>query len=365
MVSLLAGDLHASVLEIGLIAASFSFIPLFLAYRAGKIIDRFHGNLPIVFGIFTVAVSLILPFLFHNLYILYVSQTLSGIAHLFVVIALQNSLGLFVPIKQRDHYFGWFSFWVSGGQLIGPLVGGIISESGIYNTFLVFSIISFAVTLLCLLLLRSKKMKDREQEKVKEKVDETKPQYTSIDLIKIPGMFKSISASMIVQFSKDVLITYFPLFAASRGASTTLIGALLSVQGVTAMLIRVLQGSILKLANRYTVLFISLLISGLCFAFIPFHNSYYYWTLLFLLLGAGMGLAQPLSTVAVVNLSPTGYSGRALSIRITGNRMAQSASPILFGVIAQLVGIGSIFFICGAIIFSGSFYIKTGEKDEA
>ncbi|WP_343784336.1 MFS transporter [Alkalibacillus silvisoli] len=364
MVPLLAFDLNASAIEIGLIAASFSLIPLFLAFKAGKVIDKFKGSLPISLGLLTISFSLIIPFIWPYLSILYISQTLSGIAHLFIVIAFQNTLSQYVDISKRDHYFGWFSFWVSGGQLIGPLIGGIISESSIYNTFLIFSVTSFVATILCLLLLKQQmNHEDQPQNEKKPTKKAEDNSYSALDLIKIPGMFKSISASMFVQFSKDVIITYFPLFASSHGASTTQIGALISLQGITSMFIRMVQGFILKHVNRFTVLFISLLLSGICYMTLPINDSFIYWTIIFLFLGAGMGLAQPLSTVAVINLSPDNFRGRALSIRITGNRIAQSISPVSFGLVSQSLGLAPIFFICGGILLLGSFYVKSGVKD--
>ncbi|MET3506916.1 MFS transporter [Halalkalibacter oceani] len=364
MVPLLAVELDASTFEIGLIAASFSFLPLFLAFKAGKIIDQFKGSLAIILGILTISFSLLIPFLWPMLPMLYLSQTLCGIAHLFIVIAFQNSLGHYVEIDKRDKYFGWHSFWVSGGQLLGPLIGGIISENSIYHTFFIFSMISFLVTILCLLVLRDRSEKTPAQAGQPATKLAHAAEYKAFDLIKIPGMAKAISASMFVQFSKDVLITYFPLFLQSKGASTTQIGALLSAQGVASMAIRSIQGKILTLGHRYTVLFVSLLWSGLCFALIPAFDSFLYWTLVCLVLGAGMGLAQPLSTVAVINLSPAGYSGRTLAIRITGNRIAQSASPLSFGIISHLVGLTPIFFICGALLFAGSFYVKSAAGKE-
>ena len=371
IIALLADELGASVLEIGLMAATFAVFPVFLAVRAGSRIDRWGYILPIVVGSLGVTIALVLPYLFPAIAALYLSQMFAGVSQVFVNISLQNGLGLIAPKEKRDHYFGWFSFAVSGGQFLGPVTLGFVSDR--YDSMAAFlagaclSLVPILVGLRLYRISRNDGMRNRpdgrhpadkpEENPVEnETAGEAPRKWTMTEILRIRGMHQAILASMLAQFTKDVLLTYFPLYAVSRGLTETEIGVVLGLQGLSSMFIRMLQGSVTRRFPRRNVLLASLLTGGLCYGLITLFPHIGYLSLLAALSGLGLGLAQPLSTVMVINLSPAGQSGRVLGIRIAGNRVAQVVSPVLFGAVAQTAGLVFVFWTCSAILIAGAVY---------
>jgi MFS family permease len=356
IIALLGFDLGASKFEIGLIAATFAFFPLIFAVHAGAWIDRWGYFRPIVLGSLGVSVALFLPFLFPSIETLFISQIFAGISQIFVNISLQNALGLHVAKENRDKIFGWFSFAVSGGQFLGPLLVGFGSEQ--YNyviAFLIATIFSLVPIFVGLLLhKKSQNQSSTDSKKEKQVVDPV--QLSPIGILRIKGMHQAIIAGMLAQFTKDVMMTYFPLYAMEEGMSGTEIGFILGLQGLSSMFIRILQGNLLKRFSRKRVLLVSLFIAGFTFGIFTMYHHISYFSILAIIMGLGLGLAQPISMVMVVNLSPGGKSGKVLGVRMAGNRFAQVISPILFGVIAQFAGITPVFWVCGGILIAGSLY---------
>lgn len=69
-----------------------------------------------------------------------------------------------------------------------------------------------------------------------------------------------------------------------------------------------------------------------------------------LILGAATGVIQPLSMMAVADSTADETRGRAMGLRLTGNRMAQFMSPLLFGTVVGVMGLGGGFVIGGVLL---------------
>jgi MFS family permease len=364
LIPLLAADLHVSAFQIGFIAATFSLFPLLLAIKAGAWIDRWGTKTPIIIGNIGIAIAVLVPFLYSSILSLYISQIIAGISQIFVNISLQNTLGLISPKEKRDHFFGWFSFATSGGMFLGPILCGFVAD--ISNSSTAYLAI-FALSLIPIVLgfyLPSVHSNNSiiKETTITSTATVVQKELKTFQIIKIHGMKQAIICSMLPQFTKDVMSTYFPLFAQVKGISETGIGLILGIQGLASMIIRMLQGAIIQRFPRRLILISTLTLAGISFALIPFNNHVVYYCLLSVLIGLGIGLAQPLSLTAVVNLSPMGSSGKALGIRITGNRFSQILSPIFFGTVVQLTSLTPVFGICGIILIVGSLYSSSGRS---
>jgi MFS family permease len=57
------------------------------------------------------------------------------------------------------------------------------------------------------------------------------------------------------------------------------------------------------------------------------------------LLGLGLGVGQPLTMSWLAEVAPAGLRGRAMSLRLTGNRLGQVLIPSAVGAVA--VGVGA------------------------
>ncbi|WP_096437378.1 MFS transporter [Alteribacter populi] len=365
LIPLLADDLGAGKIEIGIIAATFAVFPLFFAISAGKWIDKWGIKWPIVLGSIGVTIALLIPYLFPVVLILYLSQVFAGFSQIFINISLQNAIRLNSPKDQRDRYYGWFSFFQSAGQFSGPLIAGVVADSaGILFGFLICTIIALPPILFGLFL--SKKTlelkigtKEKEQNEESSSEDST---ITLIQMISIKGMHQAMLASMLVLASREVMMTYFPLYATEAGLSITAVGLILGIQGLAQMFIRLLQGKILSKFKRHYVLFISLFTAGLSIVILTLFNSLLILSIIAVFIGLGIGLTQPLTMVSIVNLVSATHTAQALGLRMAGNRLSQVISPIAFGGVAQTFSVSFIFVIGGSLLMLGSFYVSLYKK---
>ncbi|MFA9560213.1 MFS transporter [Evansella sp. AB-rgal1] len=182
-------------------------------------------------------------------------------------------------------------------------------------------------------------------------------------LLKIKGMHQAMLVSMLTLAVREAMTTYFPLYGIEKGFSLTQIGLIIGIQGFAAMIIRLLQGKLLQAFSVKNILFICLFSSGCCLLSLYFFSDILIFSIAALLLGLGLGLTQPLSTVSVVNIAPVAFSAQALGIRLGGNRLSQLVSPLSFGMVAQWATVGFVFGIAAILLMGGSVYYKYSSSD--
>jgi MFS family permease len=76
------------------------------------------------------------------------------------------------------------------------------------------------------------------------------------------------------------------------------------------------------------------------------------WSLaaLVVLLGLGLGVGQPLTMSWLAEIAPPGLRGRAMSLRLTGNRLGQVVIPSAVGLVAAGVGAAGVLWATAAAL---------------
>ena len=97
----------------------------------------------------------------------------------------------------------------------------------------------------------------------------------------------------------------------------------------------------------------SLFVSAAAFLAFPLLSSAPALAALALVLGLGMGCAQPVTLMLIYSRAPDGRSGEALGMRITINQVMHIAVPIVFGSLGTALGVAPVFFINSLILAGG------------
>lgn len=347
MTSLFAEELGASMVEIGLLTSCFSLVPLLTAIASGQLIDRFGEKIPLMIGSGGMVLALSFPFFQPSLFFLFMMQFLLGGSQIIAIVAIQNGVSSSAPLKQRDQAVANFSLFSSLGILIGPLVGGYLTEHfGFQNTYIVLSVISVVSLITAFIISPSRKLEDCSNESSGGKVRE---------LLSIPGFKLVLVVSMLSLSALDIFYAYFPLYASSIGMSLTQIGWILSIQALANAVTRMFLSPCVERFGRTHVLIFFMVLGALGFALVPLYDTFLYVALISIFLGMGLGIIQPLTTILTYNLAPKGRTGEALGVRFAGNRMGQITIPLIFAGVSTLTSLGAIFIIVAAVLFIGAW----------
>ena len=346
MTSLFANKLDATMFEIGMITACYSIAPLIIAIFAGRYIDRYGERIPILLGSLGLFASLCLPYFYPSVPILFLSQLILGGSQLLAILAIQNGVAKSATNKDRDRSIGTFSLFSSAGMLLGPIIGGYSTEHfGFQLSFMILAFVPFVAMVLSFFISKSpgsiSVLNKQKSTGMKE-------------LFRIPGLSRAVIVSMIILSALDIFYVYFPLYAQSIGLNFSQIGLLLGAQAGSNVLVRIFMPRLVDRFGRVTVLWIFMMIGAVSYGMIPFFQEFTFLFTVSFLLGAGLGITQPLTIVLSYNLSPPGQTGEVLGIRLAANRLGQTIIPFIFANLSSLTGLGAIFFIKAIVLAAGA-----------
>ncbi|WP_292288807.1 MFS transporter [Marivita sp.] len=124
--TLYAAELGASTLAIGLLVTLRAVLPIVIAMPAGQLIDTVGPMRMLSLGSGCLLASLLCTVLAQGIPLLAISQVLLGVA----IIVSASSLQVLVAKGARDKRndaIKRYSMWMSGGGMVGPLIGGVIA----------------------------------------------------------------------------------------------------------------------------------------------------------------------------------------------------------------------------------------------
>ncbi|RTR35177.1 MFS transporter [Robertmurraya yapensis] len=350
MTSLFAETLDATMTEIGFITACYSVTPFLLAIFAGRFVDKYGEKIPILIGSVSLVIALILPYLFPVLLTLYISQLILGGAQLLAIVAIQNGVASSVPPSKRDQAFANMSLFTSLGLMFGPLIGGYSTEHlGFQHSFLLFVFFSIVPLVLSLIIKKSNQ----------QKLNSDKIKTMGVrKLLSIPKLKLSIFISMINLAAIDIFNVYYPLYSSSIGMSPSEIGWILTITALASVAIRVFISTLTEKLGRAKLISIFMFCGAVSYLAVPLTSYYPLIILISILLGCGLGITQPLTTIVSYNLAPIGHTGEVLGIRLAGNRFSQIITPVIFAGISNLIGLGAIFIFEAILLGAGAVLAK-------
>ncbi|MEX5269983.1 MFS transporter [Kocuria sabuli] len=370
-------SLEADSVTIGLVTAAYAVLPLASAMWLGRMTDRVRdlrtmviaGALVLALGAGGLAVA-------PTVALVATASALLGMGHLLFTIAGQSAVARFSPEDQLDKGFGWFTAAFSAGQLLGPLLAGLLLGSGndvdspgrvadITLSLWLGAGLSLPVVPLMLLRLRAtgaERGRTRADDAVPapvtgelEVVQDPVPRASMLRILRVPGVPSHMLASLSLLAMLDILTAFLPLVGERAGVSPAWIGVLLAVRGGASILSRVLLPWLARRMSRRALLLVSLYGAGVALAAPPLLITVPWLAALFLFVGGFcLGLGQPLTMTLVSTAVPATWRGSALAVRLVGNRVGQVAMPLLAGLVAAPLGpAGAIWSTCAVLLVSG------------
>jgi predicted MFS family arabinose efflux permease len=345
LVSLFAIELGASQFSIGIMIAMYSLLPAILAMHAGRLSDRLGVRWPILAGSLGMVVSLLVPWLYPSLPALYASAALVGASHMLYNISAQNLIGASGGDDARTRNFSNYALAMALGAFVGPLTAGLsIDHLGHATGYLCIAMLPL-VPVVILAFAREvragKRVKSEEEQAV-----------LSASLLANPVLRRTLIASAMAVTGQDLFQFYMPIYGHSVGLSASAIGMVLGMFGIAAFFVRMWLPAFVKRWGPDAVFGMALYVSAAAFLMFPLFTSAFMLSVVALLIGLGMGCAQPVTLMLVYSRAPEGRAGEALGVRVTINQITHIAVPIIFGTLGSAFGVAPVFFI-NALIQAG------------
>jgi MFS family permease len=161
-------------------------------------------------------------------------------------------------------------------------------------------------------------------------------------LLRLPGLVRALLISCVVLSAVDITLVYLPALGADRGLAAGFVGLLLTLRAVASMTSRLFLGRLVEWVGRRRLMIVSVALSAVSMGIVAAPLPTVALAAVVVLLGLGLGVGQPLTMSWLAEVSPPGLRGRAMSLRLTGNRLGQVLIPSAVGLVAAGVGAAGV-----------------------
>ncbi len=353
MITYRAIELHASTIQIGVVAALYALFPVLLALQFGSWVGKVGEGKFIIAGTLSMAATGLALVFANSIFTLAIATALAGVSHLACMVGGQSMVALRAPREKYDKYFGYYTFSASLGHLVGPLIAAIVAGSdgtlpkSTSNAFL----LGFFLCVVALLPV----IKWRNEKPSVEGKSDQGTYMAAIALMKKPGIFAAIYVSLAISSVADVLVVFLPLFGTENNFSPYAIGIILAIRAGTTMISRFFLGRLSNRFSTYQLLMVSTTVSIIACAAMAFASTPFSLGAIVFVAGFSLGIGQPLTMSLVSQKTVANERALAVSARLMGNRFGQFLVPAGAGAIAASAGAGGVFIALSVLLATSLF----------
>ena len=316
----------------------------------GRLADR-YGRKPMM-----IRASMVMTFtmgglaLVPNVFWLLFLRTLNGLFAGYV----PNATALIasqVPQNRSGYALGTLSTGLTAGVLIGPLLGGTLSEAfGMRGTFLLVGLILFICCLLTVFGLRENF----------QPIEKGEMMTLSQVFAKIPSKSMLIGlfvTSMIIQISAQSIAPMLALYIRYLGQRENILfysGLIVSAMGFSSLLSTPFLGKLGDRIGNHRLLLMGLFYSFLLYFLCGFAGSALQLGILRFAYGFGVGALMPSVNSLLTKMTPKEGISRIFSFNQSFSYIGQVLGPFVGSAVATGLGYRWVFLVTAMIVF-GNF----------
>lgn len=351
---------------LGLVVASFSLLPVFLAVWIGRRTDAGREAQVLVIGaLLMLGSGLGLLLAAPTLEALLGWNLILGIGHLMCLLGEQSRLAS-AKSANMDRVFGYYTTATALAQTAAPLILAVIGGTAVRpDTGRLF--LAYLVSVLGLLIATCFMVAGR-LDRVPGSGSAALPTLRRA-LVTDPEtrrtLIASIVLSMMVLCTIDLLQVYLPALAIEREIPASLVGVLLALRAGATVVSRFGLDRLVRRVGRERLLLVSTGASAGLVALIAVPLPVPWLGVLMVVAGLCLGVGQPLSMTLVSMAASEGTRGTWMSLRLMGTRLGQAVVPVGIGLFAGGAGAGIAFLALGGAMAAATAASVSALRERA
>lgn len=340
-------NLGGDAATVGLVAATFSVLPMLLALHFGRSVDR-SGSRGVFFtGIVLSAAAVAGAGMSPSVAVLAAVNAVLGLGQIMTMIGAQGFVMELTDRSRHVNGFAMFALAVSLGQSVGTPIMGVLLESGRTDGTVQTTVPLFVMAVIIAIALPLAATLPRS---IRGGSSSRRAGGASMAaILRRPGMTPAIFAALVVISGIDLITAYLPVIGEATGLSPLIVTLLVALRSVFSMISRAAMPWFLRRWTQTAILKLTPVVTAPAALVLGLSGDVVVLGLALAVIGFFWGLNQPVTMNWVTAAAPAGDRSAALSLRLTGNRAAQVIFPLGAGAIAGVAGPGSVFFLVGAV----------------
>lgn len=343
---LLALTAGYSKMHAGVLVALFALSQIFLALPAGRLADRRGIRFPMACGVIGCSAGAAMAALWPVYPVLCVSALLCGGATGVATIAMQRHVGRAARTPaELSRNFSWMSLAPAASNFLGPFSAGLMIDfAGFRWAFAMLAVFPLMAWLGA-----------RTAQNLVSASDGVGPIGSAWELWAQPSFRRLMLMNWFFSASWDIHGFMVPVLGHERGMAASAIGSVLGIFAVAAAVVRMATPWIAARLAAWLLITGALAITGATFLLYPFTSTLLAMGVCSAVLGAALGIVQPMILSMLHLITPDDRQGQAVAMRILMINVSSVATPIAFGTAGGLMGASGVFWLMGAIICAGSW----------
>jgi MFS family permease len=344
-VSLYALELGASQFAVGAIVALYALCATTLSIVIGRYADRTPPRVPVIVGTVAMAVMLLLPAAFGNLYLLGFVAFVLGLAHQIFSIPLEALIGgIGGPQRRAANYTAITLGW-SIANMVGPIITGYLIDS--VGHARVFPALAALVAMPLLILAWRPGLLPAV---AAQQGGKSEAGGRIADLWRMKSLRNIILCAGIIGSAQDLFQFYMPVYGHSIGLSASAIGTILGTMYGAAFCVRAIIPWMVKRIPELKILTGAVFLAAVTYAAIPVFTHELVLAALAFALGLGVGCATPMTLSLLYALSPPGRVAEAIGLQKTVRHGSYLVVPMIFGSVGAVFGNVAVFLFNAALL---------------
>jgi ACDE family multidrug resistance protein len=360
---LFAASFGVPVLLVSLVTSSNAVSRLVTAPVTGILMDRWGRRPLLIAGVVLRGVSATLEFFVDDYLLFLLLEFVGGIGVSIWATGSNILIGDVSTRENRGMAVAVRSFSVKLGTILGPIAGGAIAasfldlETGLRWIFL-FNAATKVVMLAILLWLVRETRPTAEPAQADQGGPPRRSALDASRFLNRPFLAVAAATLAISTMSGGVIQALFPVFSAQVvGLATYDVGVLLTLAGVTSMLISFPNGWLVDRLGHRASLTPGLLVMAASAFLLAVSNSYAAIAVVVLIYGVGEGMSQGSSQAYAIDLAPEQGRGAFLGVWSLLQNGGTIVAALLVGGAVDRLGYGTalqgtaIFLALSAVLF--------------
>ncbi|QIZ08221.1 multidrug efflux MFS transporter NorA [Priestia megaterium] len=342
----LMNELGITGTTVGYLTAAFAIAQLIVSPFAGKAADKFGRKIMIVIGLFIFGISEFLFGIGREIEMLFISRILGGVSAAFIMPAVTAFIADITNLDTRPKALGYMSAAISTGFIIGPGIGGFLTEYGTRIPFFFAGALGTIAAILSIILLSEPNRKEDKNEQVSDG-------KIGFKRIIAPKYFLAFILIFIASFGLAAFESFFSLFVDHKfqfkpsDIAIVITGG--AIFGAVSQVI--FFDRLTRIWGEIKLIRYSLILSALLVFLMTVVHSYFSILLVTFIVFVGFDLFRPAVTSYLSNIAGNeqGFVGGMNSMFTS---LANISGPILGGILFD-IDINYPYYFATVILFLG------------
>lgn len=257
------------------------------------------------------------------------------------------------PREKSGWAIGTLATGAIAGNLIGPLMGGILAELlGMKNVFIITGMILFITLLLTIFFVKEtfEPVEKKNLMSTKEILGQSTRRSVLFGLF-----FTSLILQLGMTSISPILTLYIRELSTDTGSVLFLSGLIVSVAGVSAVISSPYLGRLGDRIGNHKILLLGLVFSFCCFIPMGLVTAPWQLGVLRFLLGFSTGALMPSVNTLISKITPPEGVSRIFGYNQMFNNFGQVLGPLVGSAVAQAYSYSAVFFVTAGFVLLNIF----------